>query len=455
MPVLSRQEILDLLAAMGVRLPPKTKLPDTELDKRLSKTLDSAQYLSRVVPDPPLDPTIHPCWFDKTRKSMTVLDGIHRHNMLEAGMNAQQRATGTEAFPLFGNPFMDLRQTLMAIAKTCDEGRVGTKIPPIAIQDEADTSGIAMRVLDVRQFDASTPILIVIYRHDLEGSLSPETHAWMQNNVAPGKVMMKITATLKEQELLLRILKQNSKRLAKSYKPKRAAYESPFKLSFLLPIGPLSARDLAKHNTNTGCILCGEPAKARCSHCVVMRYCDSVCQKHDWKAHRLVCKSWQGGTWQSVTFTTAQNRPGGLYIARISKFDIVQHNELQERANVYVGDNIDTSSPENTHGLTPFIVKVQVIRNTIGPGGLPARQMDAGMHGDKGAHIMVYDERRELDVMLWREPTTMVQWDKIAALVAPQRRMPMINLKVFCWAVRTGDWTLDICLDRFPEPQVW
>ncbi|KAF7305409.1 MYND-type domain-containing protein [Mycena chlorophos] len=454
MSSLSRQEILDLLAAMGVDLPPKTKLPDAELDKRFSKTLDSAQYLSRVVPDPPLDPSVYPSWLDKTRRAGPVLDGIRRHNVGEAGLFAQQRVTGTDPFPLYGNPFMDLRQTMMSIANTCDNMVSGGKIAPMVVQDEADTAGILMRVLDVRMFDKATPILVLIYRHDgaSTGGPSPQSIEWLQDNFQPGKLMMKITATLKEQEMLLRVLKQNSKRIAKKYKPKRLSNESGFTLSFLLPIGPLPASDLAKLNTNNGCTVCGDPAKSKCARCGVMRYCGAECQKDDWKIHKPLCKDWQGGTWHSITFTTAQNKPGGLYVAYISKFDICQHQDIQTRSKNTYGPNVDASPPANTHGLTPFIVKVQIMTpNTPGLMGMPAMLPERGMNGDELVHVMIYDQKRGLDVMVMRTDTTATDWSKLCGVVMAQRQL----IKGYAWAVRTGEWTLDICLNRIPAWQVW
>ncbi|KAJ6558190.1 hypothetical protein B0H19DRAFT_1261726 [Mycena capillaripes] len=107
--MLPREEMLALLSSMGVDFPRKTKLPDAELDRHLSKALDSsAQYLTRVIPTPPLDPTSYPSWFrDKTNKS--VLEAIKGHNIGEATLieASQMRGIGNPFSPLYTNAFMD------------------------------------------------------------------------------------------------------------------------------------------------------------------------------------------------------------------------------------------------------------------------------------------------------------------------------------------------------------
>ncbi|KAF7329240.1 MYND-type domain-containing protein [Mycena kentingensis (nom. inval.)] len=403
----SREHILELLSAMGVDLPPKTKLPDAELDKRLAKALDSAQYISRVVPTTPFDPATLPTW--------------------SSSPNAP-----------------DLRQTMMALGACWDDPQ-GGPVAPIVVQDaEKEISAIPMRIVDVRMFDASTPVLVVLYRHDVSGSASlPETLGWVQANLAAGRAIRNVTATMKEQEMLLRMLKQNSKRLAKSYKAKRTATEKSFMLSFLLPVGPLTAKDMAKFNANNGCTVCGDPAKSKCARCAVMRYCGSVCQKEDWKTHRSLCKSWESAIWHRITFTTRGCRPNGIVIYNIGRFDIVQHGDIYNNNSLPM--LFDSSSPQNTHGATPFIVKVQVLtKNLVGPDGKTMVDPDL-------EQVMFYDKSRALDVLFLRSPETEADFRRMGELVRRQGN----PAKGFVWALRTGDWTIDVCVNSFPEPQKW
>ncbi|KAF7329239.1 MYND-type domain-containing protein [Mycena kentingensis (nom. inval.)] len=445
--MLSRQQMLELLSAMGVDLPPKTKLPDAELDKRLTKALDSAQYISRVVPTTPFDPNTLPAWSSSQNgKKERIGEAIKRHNVHEAGIVATSKAAGVEPFPLYANPFQDLRQTMMALGMACDNPHAGSILPLIIQDAEKEVAGIVMRIVDVRMFDGETPVLVVFYRHDVAGSASlMETVAWVQDHVNADRPIHNVTATLSEQEMLLRVLKQNSKRLAKSYRPNRTATESGFTLSFLLPIGPLTAKDMAKLNANNGCTVCGDPAKSKCSRCAVMRYCSAVCQKEDWKAHRTLCKSWETATWHRISFTTRGCRPNGLFISNISRFDIVQHGDIFK--NNDIASFSDPSPPQNTHGEMPFIVKVQVLtKDTRGPEELFNTSRDP-----KVEHLMFYDKNRTLDVLVLRAPETEADYGKMAELVRRQGN----PAKGFVWALRSGDWSIDVCMDSFPEPQKW
>ncbi|KAJ7747644.1 hypothetical protein DFH07DRAFT_575751 [Mycena maculata] len=439
---LPREEILALLKSMDIDLPRRTKLSDAELDKRLTRALDSTQYLTRVVPTSPLDPTSYPSWFsDKSNKP--ILEAIRRHNIGEATMIHESRMKGIDnPIPLYANAFMDLRQSLMSIGNACDNG-----LRPIVLQDPGQSSGICMRVLDVRQFDNQTPILIVVFQHNVEDSLSRGSFDWISGYVSAGtaQTMINITATVQEQHLLLRLLNSNSKRLASSYIPKCASTESSFTLSFLLPVGPLGALDMAKYNTNNGCSVCGDPAKQKCSRCGAVRYCDAACQKEDWKSHRPLCTSWQGATWQGLTFILADQYMPGAYSLRVSRYDTVQHGDIQKRVDL---SKTNQGPPPNTHGTTPFIVKIQINSSTAQG---PAYPVIGQRPGGDGSDFLIYDQRRTIDVMVLRTADA-AQFDAVAEVVRTKGER---GLKVFCWAIRTGEWTMDICLDRVCDWQKW
>nr|GAT49634.1 predicted protein [Mycena chlorophos] len=445
--MLTRDAILELLRSMGVDLPRKTKLPDTELDKRLSKALDSAQYLTRVVPDPPLSPSVYSSWF-ADRSNSKLVDGVRRHNVGEATIFAQGNGN---PFPLGANAFWDLRQTIMGIGDACDTRLANGDMYPLTVSDEEDTSGIAMRVVDVRRFDKNTPILLLLYHHDVRNNVSKDTIAWMRDNIDNERSMVKVTATLKEQELLLRLLQQNSKRIAKTYRAKRRSTESSFTLSFLLPVGPLTARDTAKYNTNNGCTVCGEPAKSKCSRCGAVRYCDAVCQKDDWKAHKALCSKLQGAKWQSLPF----NGPSplrGMYAFTVNKFDIVQHQDIEKRKVEAIGASGEpTEPPENTHGASPFIIKVQLSSPNAQGHAHQLFNDQTTRTMPEASSMLIYDQRRTFEVNVWAQNDP-VSFKAVADVV---RNKGDRGIKTFCWAVRSGEWTMDICLDDLPDWQNW
>ncbi|KAJ6516791.1 hypothetical protein C8R47DRAFT_1313162 [Mycena vitilis] len=446
--MLPRAEILSLL--MGIELPKKTKLPDPELDKRLSKALDSAQYLTRVLPTPPLDPTSYPSWF-QNKSNKSVLDAIVRYNIAEATDFDTRKMRGLDPnpTPLYTNAFSDLRQSLMSIGHACDNG-----MAPIILQDKGESSGICMRVLEVRQFDKETPILIVVFNHDSQELASRASFDWISSYVVSGeaRAMANITATVHEQQLLLRLLHQNKKRLISTYNPKRASTESAFTLSFLLPVGPLGMQDMAKFNANNGCSICGEPAKQKCSRCGAVRYCDAVCQKDDWKSHRPLCNKWQNAKWQGLTFVSAHRPVPNAYALRLNRYDNIQHFDVQKRLDDAVKEHDNEEPPQapvNTHGMTPFIVKVQL--NSSQAKG-PAHTLFPSDPDHDGSGMLIYDQRRTLEGTVLSEGSETTSFEAVAEVV---KKRGDRGIKAFFWAVRTGEWTIDVCLDEAPEWQLW
>ncbi|KAK6974616.1 MYND-type domain-containing protein [Favolaschia claudopus] len=446
-PRASRAELLGLLSSTGVDLPPKTKLTDAELDKLLCKVLDSVQYLTRVVPTPPLDPAAYPPW-SSNGSDTPVLEAIKRHNYGEATMIEVSEMYGKgDPFPrLYTNAFNDLRQTLMTIANACDQG-----MTPLTFQDKGESSGICMRVLDVRHFDDKTPIVVVVYQHDLKDALTPASFEWISSYVsgtAGSNFMAHVTATVQEQHLLLRLLHNNRKRLASSYKPKRAATESSFTLSFLLPVGPLGADEMGKYNANNGCAVCGRPAKQKCSRCGAVRYCDAVCQKDDWKAHRPLCDSWQGAKWQSLKFVSSMRPAPNTLAFRFSKYDNAQHKDAQKRLDRMTENAEDDGPPPNTHGTTPFIVKVQ-LNSSMAKG--PAHTLFRSDPSHDEMEMLIYDQRRTFEVTVHRKDLEEAAFAAVQQVLKKGDR----GLKMFLWATRTAEWTIDVCLDKLPEWQKW
>ncbi|KAJ6470748.1 hypothetical protein C8R47DRAFT_1054645 [Mycena vitilis] len=414
---LTRQEIIDLLALMGVELPPRTKLTDDKLYKRLGHVLDSCQYISRVVSDPPLIPTSYPLW----RGGKTSLpEAVIRTNADEANRNERDIAMHT-------NAFRDLRHSLSDIAL-----RVGEGYLKFAFQDPQMTSDIKLKVVEVRAFDSSTPIFLVQYKHYVRK--------------APLKVWADamLPTTLDEQHLLLRLLRKNSKRIDPTYQPEGLLRDEPFKLSFLLPIGPLTSKDRGKHNTIEGCPNCGDsaPDLKKCSRCLSVSYCSKECQANDWKAHRSVCKSIDSGNWRAITF----RRPPGF---SLNRYEVIGHPEIYTRSLEY----LNTSPPENAHGSQPFIVKIQLARaNNNASNFSAAIGQTVGPPERSGQSISIYDRQMSMEVELRKGSADAGDFAAVAGLVGSKG---FKGLRLFCWARRLADWTLELCLDHLPEEQKW
>ncbi|KAJ7213095.1 hypothetical protein GGX14DRAFT_446280 [Mycena pura] len=386
---LNRQEIVDLLALVGVEIPARTRLTDEKLDKRLTLVLDSCQYISRVVPNPPLVPSAYPLW----NGVKPLDDAIIRTNADEASLFEKSRAQGiVDPIPMHTNAFRDLRHSLKEIAIYVNKG-----YSRYAFQDSGMASDIRLKVL---------------------------------------------LATLKEQHLLLRLLRRNSKRIESTYQPTGRETAKGFELSFLLPVGPLSAKDRGKHNTIEGCPSCGEtaPDLKKCTRCLSVSYCSKECQRLHWGTHRLLCDSVSSGTWKEITV----HRPTEF---NLNRYDIIGHPDVYDRS----FEHFKTTPPENVHGTQPFIVKIQLAAaDASNLAVVTGQRVDP--RGIDGQSMLIYDRQRSIEFTMDTQRSDPVEFNAVAGIVKQKGER---GLRVFCWATRSGDWTLRLCLDHLPEQQKW
>ena len=132
-----------------------------------------------------------------------------------------------------------------------------------------------MQIVGVYKLNSETPLLLVLYSANSKSTALTAVH-WVleQPKKADGSgAFGNIIATDLEQRVLLKTLDHNTKYLASDYQPKRTKLERDFKLSFLLPIAPLSQQDLGKLHSDLGCVVCGERSAKRCSQCQSAAYC--------------------------------------------------------------------------------------------------------------------------------------------------------------------------------------
>lgn len=132
----NRAEKLGMLIAMGVELSPATRLPDKEIINKLYGAIDTSQAFNKVTDAKILDPSSLPVW--SASQSKSVYESVRRGNLAEAMRNY---AHGDEAFPLYQNAFLDVRQTLMSLARNWDNG-----LSYAVLQDKNNDFAICMRV---------------------------------------------------------------------------------------------------------------------------------------------------------------------------------------------------------------------------------------------------------------------------------------------------------------------
>lgn len=118
---------------------------------------------------------------------------------------------------------------------------------------------------------------MVLYHRGTQDAPADATLSWVCEALSESKAkqipVVTITASLEEQKLLLAILNLNARRLSPNYSIKRKQTEAPFLLSFLLPVSPISQRDVGKLTKHTGCFVCGKKTTSKCSLCLSVEYC--------------------------------------------------------------------------------------------------------------------------------------------------------------------------------------
>ncbi|GBE83314.1 hypothetical protein SCP_0503620 [Sparassis crispa] len=412
---------------MGVDLPPATKLPDDALEKRLKQALNASQCFSSVIPDPPLKPTTIPAWppFNpKGGNDYSLQAAFTKGNFDEAFANETARIFGRQnAVDLYVNPMIDLRQTLMTIGKLCDEG-----FKCCVVQDtDSRSCAINIRFLSVHQLGSKTPIIVLLYQPFTRNNVAQGLQ-WVQaQRKKPGfKGLMNIKATELEQKILLRLLTMNAKHLSPGFKPSREAMEQSFKLSFVLPVGPLAFEDLGKLNADTGCVVCGDKTTSRCTQCLSVAYCGRECQLAHWPEHKQTCRSLKGGTWRTIRFANCVPGCEGMYAYTFNRFNFRDDGKL---GNVR---KIDAETPPpNIHDTKTFLVKLQV-----GPQG----------------HYMIYDRQRSFEVYFINssDPGTFSEFRN--EMLGP-RGTPRA-VKMYRWAKRVSEWELSVCIDRLPQTDI-
>ncbi|KAJ3982920.1 hypothetical protein F5890DRAFT_1463984 [Lentinula detonsa] len=427
-----KEEKLKFLKSMGVDLSPATRLPNDTMERKFRCAIDASQSLTTLIAKAPFDPSNLPLWSKKTCKK-SLLETVGRGNVKEGFANFQARLEGrSNAWDLYENPFMDVRQTIMGLANGLDNG-AKTAI----IQDKETAYAICIRVVEVYMLNDETPVMVILYCRGTRDSPAYETFDWVQQVITDGKSpVLEGTATPEEQKLLLAVLNANARRLSSTYSVKRnpTGTEATFALSFLLPLGPINQRDIARLTHHTGCVVCGGKTVSICSQCLAMEYCGAECQRVHWKEHKPTCNSVQGGEWVEVTFSMYPTKMR-LVAAKGNKVSMATWNNMSRPTmdNMRVRSYEDEPPlPPNIHSQNLFLIKMQ-------------REIAPGM-----PQIMIYDRTRSIEVYLCHDLDSKGHEKTMAQMHTGQ-----MGLKIYRWAKRTSGDKLSVCLNKAPpkDPQ--
>ncbi|KZS94843.1 hypothetical protein SISNIDRAFT_409344 [Sistotremastrum niveocremeum HHB9708] len=413
----TRHEMISNLRALGIELHPDTKMSEERLKKKLHRALDCAQLLSKRLPSSTLDPANLKSWKGPSQKAFVAGNAIEGHPEMNAMHSASQLSPDED------DHFSEMRQALYSLAQQKDQGLKAT-----LIQDEDEISGMCIKFVDVLHLDDKTPVMILLYDHTVPGVLPPmEQLQFCARELCTPHIH--VVASQGSQKLLQRLLLLNSRRLPASYQPPRQPYERNFKLSFVLPAGPLSMVDLGTLNEEKGCDVCGEKATQRCSACESVMYCGKACQTHGWRSHKTQCKALSLGSWSTIKFQSLADTLPMFNGIPVEIFNMNRYTRSDEMHGDEGWASTTRDVGPNIHGTNPFVIKIQT----------------------NGDTIRVYDRRRSLDVYL------MKSWNLENFLILHTAAgTGFKGLKCYRWAKRVSDWELSICLDRkLPEDPRW
>ena len=116
------------------------------------------------------------------------------------------------------------------------------------------------------------PAIVVLY-HPFTRESVHEGIEWVREQRDTRGTLSQIHATPIEQKILLKLLKNNASLVPPDLAVDRTPTEVNYRLSVLLPIGPLEFEDIASLNKIVGCSVCGKKEASKCSQCLTVTYC--------------------------------------------------------------------------------------------------------------------------------------------------------------------------------------
>lgn len=149
-----------------------------------------------------------------------------------------------------------------------------------------------------------------------------------------------------------------------------------------------------------------------------------------------MCRSLKGGIWRKLPLgaipkSLKDSMPGGKGVYSNSMEEIIR---AQQKPGFKIEDytrSSDSPPSPNIHGDSPFMVKLQISALNLATNQsmmIYDRQRSFQLHFDRVESPQVFDE-------VWEEMKT---------------KGVMGGLKMYRWARRTGDWELEVCVDRKP-----
>ncbi|KZT32878.1 hypothetical protein SISSUDRAFT_1132898 [Sistotremastrum suecicum HHB10207 ss-3] len=413
----TRTMTLNYLLMMGIDITENDKISDERIAKRLLKALDCAQLASKWLSGPQLNPSQMEKWDDSESLNVALRRGnpVDGHRLARPDIEAKFKKPNA---PI--NAFRDLRTSINQLGELWDKGQRVTRF-----RCEDKLYAITMRMVEVVKIKNKIPMIVLLYRATTPAEPSQDALDHMWKSVEDDPRSYSILASQSEQRILLKLLALNAARIHPAYRVSRELFEEGFGVSFLIPTGPLTMKDRASLNEDTGCVVCGNKTTKRCAGCELVKYCGAICQRKDWRTHKPKCMTLAKVKWHRFTFSPPSEENQAYYMNRYSRAD----DEDEDTIAAYLTRQEKGVPPPNNRADRPFLIKIQCNLSSI----------------------LIYDRHRSTEFTMFRNESSDEDFMKLAQATWQENG----HLKSYRWAKRISNWTLEICLDVQPpdEPE--
>ncbi|KAK9838394.1 hypothetical protein WJX84_009882, partial [Apatococcus fuscideae] len=324
-------------------------------------------------------------------------------------------------------------------------------------QDEAQTSGLVIKILGLRKLANGQHLMEVKYLHNTRDAVRQEHLMAIQAERTDPAMAMKVSVA--EGLFFKKVLEINASKLDSSYKAGLAKggglHGGLFQPSFLLPADPLSG-DQAEEVQLMQCAHCKKiPAHSSCSRCKLVKYCGKECQSAHWAGHKKACKAEAARlaaakvvSLEKAAFADAAAAPSDGSDASavvdiplgkasgISGFtSAIPMNQPVRNIQNLPTTQVD-QTPPNVHGSSRFIIKVQSAAGNL--------------MGLESPH-MIYDKDRTLSAFM--DPRVGTGYHRTSAVISNHG---IQGRKIYLWAHRIAADRLRLYLDSRPsQSQNW
>ncbi|KAJ3568513.1 hypothetical protein NP233_g5658 [Leucocoprinus birnbaumii] len=252
---LTRQEMIQALRDLQVRIGPETKLQTSQLESGLRDALRSAQLIGDIKTD--IDPDTLPLW--KREESI-----VEAFNLIQRSIPPVEASDARSA---------------TAHLVTCLEHAMNEGMRCVTFVDEKEFRALCIRIISIRNFDGK-PLVVVAYS-TIDGTCRKNLKLRVARLFGTETSHIERVSTRLEQGLLTALLGDNQLKLPYDYEPQDEFHRMyKFMFSFILPLACVSQDDLRWICQRNRCTRCAKSLNPECSPYVFSdaQYCSRLCE---------------------------------------------------------------------------------------------------------------------------------------------------------------------------------